>query len=112
MVLQPVHEFTPRGRVRGGFASSHAGRPAFLRWLPDSLFHYYLSTAQRSPFLRSWNLAAFTDRIFALSAQLAMTAVRYSDAPAILLAAAGRRCPSFDACTNQSIKLCSGSFNN
>jgi hypothetical protein len=77
MVLQPVHEFTPRGRVRGGFASSHAGRPAFLRWLPDSLFHYYLSTAQRSPFLRSWNLAAFTDRIFALSGHLSMAAVRY-----------------------------------
>jgi hypothetical protein len=64
MVLQPVHEITPRGRVRGGFASLHAGRPAFLRWLPDSLFHYYLSTAQRSPFIRSWNFASFTIGFF------------------------------------------------
>ena len=27
MVLQPVHERIPRGRVRGGFASADAGRP-------------------------------------------------------------------------------------
>jgi hypothetical protein len=112
MVLQPVHEFLPRGRVRDGLVSPNAGRPAFLRWLPDSLFHYYLSTAQRSPFIRSWNFASFTIGFFALPGDLAMAAVRHGDAPAILLAAAGRRCSSSNARTNQSIKPCSGSFNN
>jgi hypothetical protein len=63
MVLQPLHEHLPRGRVRDGLRLTHAGRPVFLRWLPDSLFHYHLSTAWRSPFIRSWNLASFTDLI-------------------------------------------------
>ncbi len=49
---------------------------------------------------------------FALSGQLAMAAVRHRYAPAILLAAAGRRCPSSDARTNQSLKPYSSSFNN
>ena len=49
---------------------------------------------------------------FASSGHLAMTAVRHSDAPAILIAAAGRRCSSAAARINQSLKPCSASFNN
>jgi hypothetical protein len=44
-----------------------AGRPAFLRWLPDSLFDYYLSTARRPPFSRSWNVASSTALISSMA---------------------------------------------
>jgi hypothetical protein len=113
MVLQPVHELIPRGRVRGGFASPNAGRPAFLRWLPDSLFHYYLSTAQRPPFIRSWNVASFTERIFCCvrssidgRGALPVSRPRSSSPPPQGVAQA----PT--TCTNQSPKPCSGACHN
>jgi hypothetical protein len=113
MVLQPVHERTPRGRVRGGSRLVHVGRPAFLRWLPDSLFRYYLSTAQRPPFIRSWDFASFTDRIFLLCPVIyRWTPCATSRTPAIVVAAAERRFSSSDARTNQSPKPYSGSFYN
>jgi hypothetical protein len=113
MVLQPVHELIPRGRVRGGLRLIHAGRPAFLRWSSDILFHYYLSTACRSPFIRSWKFASFTDRIVLLCPVIyRWPPCATSHTPAILIVAARRRCSSSDAHTNQSAKPHSGSFYN
>jgi hypothetical protein len=83
----------------------HAGRPALLRWLPDSLFHYYLSTA-RQVSSRSWNFASFTDRIVCF--------VQSSIDGRRALPVAHPRSSSTPpgAHTNQSPQPCSGSFHN
>lgn len=44
MVVQPVHEIVPRGRVRGGFAFRRRGPSRFFGRLPVNLFRDCLSS--------------------------------------------------------------------
>jgi len=72
MVVQPVHESLPRGRVRGGFAFSRRGPSRFFCSLAVSLFRDCLSS-DRSNSGAVWRLQWRSESEIAAVMQLAET---------------------------------------